>query len=1790
MFKSERNQTSRIMACILAVVMVLSMIPIGSFITVLAATTEYPDSLTIKVSDADGIVADANVKLVSESEAYSKTGNTDANGVVAIDGTEIETYLGDSEESFKIIIEKDGYKVKEETITLTKSDSTKHYEYTIEKIPAIEGIVVTPYVAKYDESVHNAVSVTGTQNGDTVTYSTDGGSTFTDVMPTVENPDDSVNVIVQVERTDYLTFTSDEVTASVSKGEIVGITVTPYADKVYDGEAHDAVVVEGTKEGDTVTFSTDDIDYSASVPTIETPGSLTVYVKIVRNDKYEEYKQSFEASVVNATIQGVVVKPYIGVYDKVEHPAVTVEGTKEGDIITFSTDGTNYSDVVPTIQDVGTKDVHVKVQRAYHDDLPTPPAELKVTATVSQAEIEGVNATGYSAKYDKSSHDAITSVTGTIEGDVVTYSNRENGTYTSTVPTVKYVINSGTYYVKIHRNDNYKDLIIPVTVSITRNDQQTIKFGTISDITYNATNTFKYEIVEKSADDSEGEITYKIIGGTADASINKNDGTVTYTSIGTVKVEATIAACDNYEAARAEYEITIKYIDTPEFSITSPNYTDNNSLKWHKTDVVISATDWTVVEGTNAVNATGWAESITKTDEKVYDFNVSFKDAYGNITNLVSIDKFAIDKTSPTDKNKVNVEFKDKYDSTIAKVINFLSFGLFCNEAVEVKVTADDEARTDGSPNSGIQNIQLFKYPVSGGSEEVELDAGKTDTFTIGLGFEGTLKVLITDNVGNTLGEQLITSDNSNMTDVNGYVMLEEIAPSVSELVDTPLADVRQQDGTHNYSGDAEIKFTAQDTGSGLYSVVVKLNGVAYPKALAPVTFAQQDRELHDYTLSTEGIEPDEDGKYVFVVTVTDNAGNVTEKTLTLEKDLTSPTITAFDFSLTSNSANVSVEDCITVEDYGYYFKEGVTVKVSAKDDRADDAKEMVSGVKSITVVLLDKDGRYYTVNAEGNVVPIDNISEAVAHVSLTNDTFTFDIVEDFKGQVFAFATDNVGNTPMNSTFDLEEDVKADGELKGYKFPNGSVLESATKHEATSSIEIKAPEKTATQNETYAYTYGGSAQQDAVMSYDDTQKVPLYNANPTFELVVKDEYSGIREIKVTVIENGVSTEKILKIDNAGDKSGDDVDAWTVIKETNTNLVATATRSIEVNGNFNNMVILVELTDRAGNSSYDYYTFGIDKTNPVITVEMNDDDFDKYDGFFKVDRKATFTIKERNFQDGLVTFTVTMTDNNGVKKDVTITPKFNVEKDGNVTKSYVENGHEYYVYTMEYTFSEDGDYTFDIKAKDLATNNNDAVSYVNANNEDIQVISTAFTVDKTVPTVSVVYDNNSVMNGNYYKADRIATITVTEHNFVADDVVIAAISNATNDGQPSIFPTVSAWKDNGNNTHTATISYTADSKYTFDIEFLDKSGNSIANYTPDEFYIDKTAPVLEITGVDDKSANNGDVAPVITYSDVNFNKDAVSIVLTGINNGKVNYSGSYTEITHGQAFTYANFEKVQKVDDIYTLTAKLTDMAGNETKKTITFSANRFGSVYDLSKVEDIINKYLQNEKDIVFTETNVDSLEREGILVKLTKNGTPTDLVEGTDYTVEITGGNGQWSVYTYTVNKKLFADDGRYSITVYSKDAAGNVNENIDESKKAEISFGIDKTKPVIVPIDFESGKQYNLEVKTVSVEIKDNLVLESVKIYLNGEEIEYKVDGETYTFDIPKSNSKQDVRIVAVDAAGNEQPIEITDFLVNDNFFVRWYNNTPLFIGSIIGVVVIALGVVPLILFGKKKKKEGK
>ncbi|MCI9292252.1 MAG: hypothetical protein HFF02_02990 [Erysipelotrichaceae bacterium] len=733
-----------------------------------------------------------------------------------------------------------------------------------------------------------------------------------------------------------------------------------------------------------------------------------------------------------------------------------------------------------------------------------------------------------------------------------------------------------------------------------------------------------------------------------------------------------------------------------------------------------------------------------------------------------------------------------------------------------------------------------------------------------------------------------------------------------------------------------------------------------------------------------------------------------------------------------------------------------------------------------------------------------------------------FVIPANFKGQIYAKTLDNVLNESLEVT------------------PDSAIIETEEKHKETDHIAFDR-EKTTIQ------TRDGS---------------DLYAKDIPVTITVTDDYSGIRDIEWSVkspydTKNNQSGKVIVNNDMTFTSESDT--GWETKNQVN--LISEMRKTILIQNNSNHIVLQVKMTDRAGNTSQEEITFSIDKTAPLIHVDYDNNEADtSYTNTYKGNRVATITVTERNFRPEDVIYDIKNTDG--------IVPKLSewVEH-----KNLEDEDKTYYTATL--TYSADGDYTFHIEYSDLAKNN--APQYRPQN----------FTIDKTKPVLSISYDNNNSVNGNYYPAARTATVTIVEHNF--DSSRVRLLGSASDNGAPKTYPTLSGWNHQGD-THTATIHYDADGKYTFDIDYMDKAGNKIDDFKSEEFYVDQTAPTLEITGVADHSANNVKVAPVITYSDTNFDKNGVQIDLSGINKGKVNYAGTYADAANGQTFTYADFEKVQEVDDIYTLNVSLDDKAGNNTKKMISFSANRFGSVYDLTSVQSMIGKYLKEEKDIILVETNVDSLNHDDTEIKLTKNGNPSTLVEGKDYNVHMSGGNGQWSQYRYTIKKNLFEGDGRYSVSVHSIDASGNINENIDETKKAEISFGIDKTAPVVVPIDFESGKQYPVESKQVSVEIKDNLVLDHVQIFLNDEVVSYENTEDHYYFTIPQSNRKQTVTIAAQDAAGNIYEMRIEDFLVSTNIFARWYNNTPLFITSIVGCIVLGGGFIFFILMKKRKEEQ--
>lgn len=1078
---------------------------------------------------------------------------------------------------------------------------------------------------------------------------------------------------------------------------------------------------------------------------------------------------------------------------------------------------------------------------------------------------------------------------------------------------------------------------------------------------------------------------------------------------------------------------------------------------------------------------------------------------------------FMIDGTAPEFTNFEVVEA-----NPLKKALNFLTFGIFFNDIVKVKVTANDDTVGMGKIVLCLDGVEIE------GERQTGTDA--TYVFTLPNGnmtgsqtIMTSVEVYAIDILGNRTEYVKPTSINENATSDN--LMYDTELPTVTIALDDK--NMNTNDGNKWYAGDVDFTVFVKDEQSGIDEVIIKINGVE----VATYNESGAYNPNATYTVRTEGA----DGEYKIEAFVTDNAGNQGKAVpYIIYKDTKLPNITKFDFVgiEDENENNSTVE----VTDYGFYFKEATKVYIYASDEAPS------SGVKSITYYLVDKD--------EGETVITTCDVDSDGKIEII-------VPAHFKGQIYAKAADNVGNTCL------------------FVNPNGVIVETQEDHD-------KAEDHISFDKEDAEFTI--DAVDDGNIYSNNANE--LYNDNVKVKINVSDPYSGIREITWSVVAPYDKTNNFsgtVTVDNNGTIDGDD--GWTATSEDGSNLVVNMTKEIIVSNNSNNIVVKVTMTDRAGNTTTDRIKFSIDKTKPVVTVKYGDNEVhdSTNTNYFSTTRTATITIAERNFRKEDVTL---LLERDGINiADIIWTTTPNNEDPDKTT------------HTAEIQYLVDGDYVFDIDYQD----NGGKLADWNATEPE------EFTIDMTKPTVTVSYDNTAALNGNYYKANRVATIKIKEHNFDAERVNVIGV--ATNGGAVTTFPATSTWVPSTTeaDTYIATISYTADAKYTFDIEVRDMADNELeTDYQPEEFYIDKNAPNLSITGIADLSANNGTVAPIIEYSDTNFNKNAVSISLSGVNNGAVEYTGSYATIHNGQRFTYADFERSQQVDDIYTLTVELTDMAGNSTSQTITFSVNRFGSIYTLSESADKLNgTYVKEPIDVVITETNTDELS--DIKLTLFKDGETKTLVEGTDYKVDITGGEGQWYNYKYTVFAKTFAADGVYSVTVSSKDKAGNESKNDQDTKNVAINFGVDSTLPIINIENLESDTTYALDNMTVNMSVNDNLKLTKVIVELDGQE--YKVwtaeeleeivkNGGNFSFDIAgDSTDSHSLVVYAIDAAGNGEVVsealpanaeKVEDFYVTTNLWVRYYTNKPLFFGSIAGVIVLAGLIVFLVVYKKRKNEK--
>lgn len=639
-------------------------------------------------------------------------------------------------------------------------------------------------------------------------------------------------------------------------------------------------------------------------------------------------------------------------------------------------------------------------------------------------------------------------------------------------------------------------------------------------------------------------------------------------------------------------------------------------------------------------------------------------------------------------------------------------------------------------------------------------------------------------------------------------------------------------------------------------------------------------------------------------------------------------------------------------------------------------------------------------------------------------------------------------------------------------------------------------------------------------------------------------YAGLKTVKVQVLKNGeVTQEKDYDYSPKEDRKHSMDGSITVDAGKN---------------NSNNVVIRVTAVDYAGNQSSSEKKIAIDITAPRIEV-IYDNNSPSNGKYYNNVRTATVKVYERNFDpDGIA---MNITGTNGAKPTIS---GWSVGNKAGVSDDNVN------ICTI--TYSADADYTFTMSATDLAGNK------TNYEKTD------EFVIDRTKPVISVGFDNNNG-KGKYYNASRTATITVKEHNFDAKGFTSAI--KAYLEGKGIAAPSVSGWSNNGD-THTATIRFANDGDYSFILDFVDLAGNKAETYTQGEFTIDLTKPKITFGGVGDKSANRGDVAPTVTFSDVNFQKDSVSVTLAGLKHAKKNVTGSFTASANGGTVTLSDFKHVQSEDDIYTLTATTTDAAGNVTTESITFSVNRFGSNYYFSKdSEKFLNsRYHKKGQDITIYEVNVDELKEHGITVN--HNGTATKLTKDM-YTVEDVTGNGEWKTYKYVIKAECFKDEGMYEITVDSTDAAGNRQDN--KLKNSPIGFVIDQTPPSVVITGVEDDAVYDQTSRKITFKASDDQAVGELTIYVDGKEVAkysakqlIKMDGKV-EYELKEAGKWQTVTAKVTDAAGNKGKEDSVRVLVTTNSLLRMFNNIAFRAGvGILGAALLG----GLFVFFKKKKKK--
>ena len=1282
-----------------------------------------------------------------------------------------------------------------------------------------------------------------------------------------------------------------------------------------------------------------------------------------------------------------------------------------------------------------------------------------------------------------------------------------NGNFSIAIPS-DYVL-TGKETIKITSIDKGDNVSPAITISVIDKTPPAVK--AISNKTQEV-NTEIEPIKIEATDNSGQAVTNKVEGLPAGMTFDEATNTISGTPSEVGSYDITVTTTDeNGNSETTTFTIDVEDTTKPTVeSVADQTQEVNTEIE----PIKIEATDNSGRAVTNKVDGLPdgvtfdeATNTISGTPSEVgsYDITVTTTDESGNATETTfTID--VEDTTKPTVESianqtqEVNTEIEpikiEATDNSGQAVTNKV-------EGLPAGVTFDEATNTiSGTPSEvGSYDITVTATDESGNSE--------TTTFTIDV--QDTTKPTVesvadqTQEVNTEITPITIESeDNSGQTVTNKVdglpdgVTFDEATNTIS--------------GTPSKVGSYDITVTTTDESGNSETTTFTINVEDTTKPtveditdqtqevnteITPIKIEARDNSGQAVTNKVDGLPdgvtfdeatntisgtPSEVGSYDITVTTTDESGNATETTFTIDvQDTTKPTVE----SVADQTQEVNTEiEPIKIEARDN-SGQAVTNKVDGLPDGVtfDKATNTISGTPSevgsydITVTTTDESGNSetttFTIDVEDTTKPtVESVADQTQEVNTE--------IEPIKIE----ARDNSGQAVTN---------KVDG------LPDGVTFDKATNTISGTPSEVGSYDITVTTTD----ESGNSETTTFTIDVEDTTK-------PTVESVADQTQE---------INTEMTPIKIEATDNSGQAVTNKVDGLPdgVTFDEATNTISGTPSEV---GSYD---ITVTTTDESGNATETTFTIDVEDTiKPTVesiagqTQEINTEMTPiKIEATDNSDQ--TVTNKVEGLPDG-VTFdettntisgtpskvgsydiTVTTTDESGNSETTTFT--INVE---DTTKPTVEDitdqtqevnteitpikiearDNSGQAVTNKVDGLPDG-VTFDEATNTISGTPNEVGSYdikVTTTDESGNSETTSFTIDvedTTKPTVEDIADQTQEVN------TEITPITIE-----SEDNSGQAVTNKV-DGLPD-----GVTFDEATNTISGTPSEVG--SYDITVTTTDESGNSeTTTFTID--VKDTTKPTVESVA-DQTQEVNTEIEPIKIEAKDNSGQ-AVTNKVDGLPDGV-----TFDEATNTISGTPSEVGS-------YDVTVTTTDESGNS--ETTTFTID----VKDTTKptVESVADQTQEVNTEI--EPIKIEAKDNSGQAVTNKVDGLP-DGVTFDEATNTISG---------------TPSEVGSYDITVTTTDESGNAT---------EITFTInveDTTKPTVEDIA-DQTQEVNTEITPIKIEATDNSG-QGVTNKVEGLPDGVTFDETTNTISgIPSEVGSYDIKVTTTDESGNSETTTFT------------------------------------------------